>query len=85
MMTARDLILALYELNGGDYDKMVDDLRKKRHYQMADLESAAEEFAQKHRGEKITVITDVDYPMAYRVGYNRPPFVIIGESRSAAA
>lgn len=76
-MTARDLVLALYELNGGDYDKMVRDMTEHHNYPLSDLKKATADFNKEHQGQNVVTITDPDYPMQYRKGYVKPPLVII--------
>jgi predicted Rossmann fold nucleotide-binding protein DprA/Smf involved in DNA uptake len=77
-MTAREALLALYELNGGSYCNMVADLMTKHHYSKPTLEEAVAKFNKEHEGDKVVVLTDPDYPQEMKSrSYKNPPLVII--------
>ena len=75
--TEREVVIALYELNGGDFDKIVETLAKRRMYSQDEIRSAVDSFMGKHKDERIITIVDDDYPMEYRDGRKKPQFIVL--------
>ena len=76
MVTKREMVMILYELNGGDFGKIVKTMRERHLYSSDEMETALKKFTEKHEDERIITIVDDDYPMKYRNGYKKPPFVV---------
>lgn len=76
-MTGREVVIALYEINDGDWERILDDMKRHHHYLKDDLEKAVAKFNEKHQGQRVVTILDADYPMEFRSNYVNPPFVVI--------